>query len=1153
MRPRSGDGWPVVAEETDQAVGLSDRAEGWLVLDPVALQVIAPQKYGEFLGRAVFTGEILALFEAARARSGDRLHVALCLEAEGLRTLRWERLCAPDGERWRPLLLDQRTPFSQHIPTSGSRRFHSAGLDELRALVLVASPAGLDSYGCATFDVNRVIDSVRQALGPVPFDVLANTPGTAGPPTLDTLCERITEGGYGLLHIASHGRSIDGESVIFLSRSAYTGGRARPGDQVDPVDTAEFVDRLRNVVGSHGLPRLIFLAGCETAQPDIGGALGGMAQGLVRNLGIPAAVAMTDQVSLETAVPLAAAFYRGLRTHGYADQALAEALAGLAARHDVAVPVMALFTRLVGRSLFVQGSTGGRPAAAPEPPRVAADGLPRTGKCTFGRDGEIGVLESARLDPAVNIVAITGMGGSGKSALVVRWFGRLAKDGYPGYRRVYTWSAGRHSNPNPAMLAHQFIEETLRWFGDDDPQAGTPLEMGRRLARLVQDEANLLVLDGLEVFQQATGEGEGRLKDPAVEAFLVNLASGNPGLCVVTSMLSLTDLEPFDGTTVRCIALGGLSSRTGAQLLKDLKVKGPSEELEAASREYGGHCLALTLLGNYLAQLCGGDVYRRREIDLLRSGESDGAHAERVIRAYEHALGQGAELAVLRVLGLFDRPASAAEVQDLRARPAIPGLTDQPPRSVSWLRGRSMGWLARRLCGPGILSLDPLCDAEWGGAVARLRRLGILAREDEHDPGLLDAHPLIRNHFGERLRMQDHAAWRAGHSRLFGYLLETSEDRPATTDAMARVYAALYHGCRAGRYGEALQVYRERIQRGTDRFSLHRLGESGPGLLAMRQFCKPGGYDPVDELGAADRAFILAEAARYLRARGRLRESADAFRASLGLSASLGRWDEAARRAGNLSQALMWLGRLEEAEAQAVEGQRLADRHGDAELRMSSRTDVAEALHQRGRLDEADRLFREAISIQEARQPDLPLLNGVEGVRYLDLLLTLGRSGDAESHLARLARLRQARGMLPGDSLLVAALDDLLRGRTHLALAVGEDAEELLRIGILFDHAVEGLRRAGTFHHLPRGLFARADLHRRRGDARRAEEDLAEARFVAERGEMQLHLADYWLAKARLERDLGHERELKESLDEAKKLIEGIGYRRRSQELEELT
>src|SRR5262249_26136801 len=80
------------------------------------------------------------------------------------------------------------------------------------------------------------------------------------------------------------------------------------------------------------------------------GALGGLAQRLVRELGMPAVVAMTDTVSVTTAQALGTAFYGRLRGHGEGDRALGGACARLAGRHDITVP--ALYSRLGGRPLF---------------------------------------------------------------------------------------------------------------------------------------------------------------------------------------------------------------------------------------------------------------------------------------------------------------------------------------------------------------------------------------------------------------------------------------------------------------------------------------------------------------------------------------------------------------------------------------------------------------------------------------------------------------------------------------------------------------------------------------------------------------------------------------------------------------------------------
>ncbi len=72
----------------------------------------------------------------------------------------------------------------------------------------------------------------------------------------------------------------------------------------------------------------------------------------MRELGTPAVIAMSDLVSLSTAMDLATGFYTRLAQHGEVDRALTEASAVLAERGDVMVP--ALFSRLGNRALFSQ-------------------------------------------------------------------------------------------------------------------------------------------------------------------------------------------------------------------------------------------------------------------------------------------------------------------------------------------------------------------------------------------------------------------------------------------------------------------------------------------------------------------------------------------------------------------------------------------------------------------------------------------------------------------------------------------------------------------------------------------------------------------------------------------------------------------------------
>ncbi len=103
------------------------------------------------------------------------------------------------------------------------------------------------------------------------------------------------------------------------------------------------------------------------------------------------------------------------------------------------------------------------------------------------------------------------------------------------------------------------------------------------------------------------------------------------------------------------------------------------------------------------------------------------------------------------------------------------------------------------------------------------------------------------------------------------------------------------------------------------------------------------------------------------------------------------------------------------------------------------------------------------------------------------------------------------------------------------------------------NQAVDGLRQAGQQDEIPRGLLARAALHRMKEDFASARRDLDEALSIAERGQMRLHQADARLEYARLDLAIGEVGEARASLAEAKQSIEEMGYHRRDREVAELT
>ena len=358
IQSKSGDSsWPIVVR-CKQPDGLTIHSKETLQLSQDDLNRLTQQQenekeYGTLLGKALFRGAVYDTFVRALSKSSQdcRLRILLSIEAannDEVKTLHWERLCAPidADEDWDLLARDQRVPFSLYIPTIIDRRFPPIGRRDLRALVLVASPANIGKFQLAPFDVEAVLSGVKEALGDIPYEVLANdVAGAIGPPTLQELSKQLTNSKkpYTLLHFVAHGKLMDnGETVLYW---------AKADNQVLPVTGEELLSDLKNI-GNHqrSLPHFTFLCTCESADPRAEAGLGGLGQRLVRDLGMPAVVAMTRKVSVETGLALGQNFYRRLRESGEVDTAIQEATAGLGKRHDIAVP--ALFSRLGGRPLF---------------------------------------------------------------------------------------------------------------------------------------------------------------------------------------------------------------------------------------------------------------------------------------------------------------------------------------------------------------------------------------------------------------------------------------------------------------------------------------------------------------------------------------------------------------------------------------------------------------------------------------------------------------------------------------------------------------------------------------------------------------------------------------------------------------------------------
>ncbi|MDQ6868153.1 MAG: hypothetical protein M3178_07015 [Pseudomonadota bacterium] len=788
-------------------------------------------------------------------------------------------------------------------------------------------------------------------------------------------------------------------------------------------------------------------------------------------------------------------------------------------------------------------------------------------------------------------------GGAGKSALVNEWLKKLQVDNYRRAEAVLAWSFYSQGSKERATSADEFLNWILNKLGLKTQSTSADIK-GEVIAEGMSKRRVLLVLDGVEPLQHGPGTQIGQLKDLGLRALLRRFAAVPPaeahGLIVLTSRLAITDIVRWKASTAPVVDVDELSDEAGAALLRDNGVWGTDRELKDTARDFGGHPLALGLLASFLKEAQFGDVRRRDRILAFFADPENPRHdhAKRVMESYEKEwlAGQPMLLAIMHIVGLFDRPATADCLNALRRKPAIARLTDV------------------------IVNLD---ENGWQRAVNRLREVRLLAPQDSSEPHALDAHPLVREYFGRRLREGHPEAWRAAHRRLYQHLCATTKDKPEPKlEDLQPLYQAVSHGCHAGLQQEAWdKVYYGRIRRGREAYSIHKLGAFGSDLEAIACFFEQLWSRVSPALTEVEQPWLLYEAAYVLRALGRLTEALEPMRAAVEMKVKQEDWENAAAGASTLSQLELTLGEVALAVADREQAVTYAERSGDAFQRMSRRTNHADALHQEGRRGEATARFREAEEIQAGDEPEYPLLYSLQAFQYCDLLLAAAEraawrrrlAADADfgagqgeppslraegettqgaphgSGLLRYARNDGPEGLeallescraVSGRAaqtlqwvtmqnwLLDIAHDHLTLGRAALYAAILEDnpLEQLDPCRESLQLAVDGLRRAGAQHHLPRGLLTRAWLRLLTGARtghESAQSDLDEALEIAERGPMRLFMADIHLHRARLF-GLSKDRPAsypwtspQDDLAEARRLIKKHGYWRRKEELED--
>ena len=448
-------------------------------------------------------------------------------------------------------------------------------------------------------------------------------------------------------------------------------------------------------------------------------------------------------------------------------------------------------------------------AQKPPPPKhLSTHRLPRSGNAFVAREHELAQLDRAWAEQQPNLLALIAHGGAGKTALAAQFLHRMEGRAWASAEAVFAFSFDSQGTDDKRQgSSDRFFAEALDFFGEDpaqyDQDPAAARKRAARLSEILRQRRVLLILDGIEPMQRpdANPAENGRLRDDSLYQFLNDIARDSQGLCVVTSRLPLPDFYDRPETQVRQIDLPNLPLADAVEILRGepFHIRFPQAQLEDLCRRYGHeaneiadgqtkgaarcHAKAIALIGGYLAKRFDltlvtaptdaelrdsfempdaafqRALFGREDPDLA---EKPGYSTYKMTRRYEILYEDqaqksggndllrseaGRQLALMRIMGLFDRPAPWAAFQAVLAAPEIPGLTD------------------------GLAALNP---SDLQIAVTALRRDGLLNPNPDGgailtNDHLLDAHPLIRDYFSKRLHTSAPDAFREAHRRLYDF------------------------------------------------------------------------------------------------------------------------------------------------------------------------------------------------------------------------------------------------------------------------------------------------------------------------------------------------------------------------------------------------
>ena len=510
-----------------------------------------------------------------------------------------------------------------------------------------------------------------------------------------------------------------------------------------------------------------------------------------------------------------------------------------------------------------------------------------------GRDDLLAAVAADIDDPSTHITALIGLGGEGKSSIARRALDDVLAQPEARPDAIFWWDFTRRPS------VEEFFGELVAYMsrGKIDPKrlqsASTHAQI---VGAMLGQGRHLFVLDGLERVQSNEPDSRGEIPSHPLLEFLTYVADpDHHSHALITSRLPLADLTPF--ATVAERSVERLTSSEGVALLRNTGCTGDVATLADVVERWGGHALAIALLGRYVADVFGGDASHAASIPLPAVDPDGYERVRSILLQYDSIFGP-VEFGIIAVVSLCRRPIPRWFTHELFEDP------DERPDMVAPL-GDDIG--------------------HRDAALRRLEQLGVVTADSVVDQ--LSAHPLVSEFYRARLAGTDGVD--DLHELLsMAYLSAAGLSPEAAFDEHTEVYdldelppfeellplvEAVHHACAAGLFGGAIAIHHLRINQGMHSYLGVRYGAYQTDLDICRGFFPGGDLNAKPVFDSYQNRAGLA-----LVGLGRLPEAIDLLNRNLESRVELREWRDASMNLPILADARERLGELEAAERSLV-------------------------------------------------------------------------------------------------------------------------------------------------------------------------------------------------------------------------------------------